>query len=72
MFNIGLPELLLILVIALLVVGPRRLPEVARSIGKTLFDVRKMAEDLKQTVEEELEREPEKEKKGEEEKEKSG
>jgi len=44
MFNIGMPELLLIAVIALLVVGPKRLPDVAKSLGKGLAEFRKTAE----------------------------
>jgi sec-independent protein translocase protein TatA len=42
-FGIGIPELMLILVIALIVVGPQRLPEVGRSIGKAVRDFREMS-----------------------------
>jgi sec-independent protein translocase protein TatB len=44
--NIGITELIVILLLALLVVGPERLPEVARKMAKTLRDVRKMYENL--------------------------
>ncbi len=60
MFGIGFPELLLILVVALLVVGPSRLPQVARSIGKALGEFRRMADDVKETIENELIQEDEK------------
>ena len=42
-FGIGIPELLLILVIALVVFGPERLPEIGRSIGKAVRDFRQMS-----------------------------
>jgi sec-independent protein translocase protein TatB len=41
MFGIGTPELLVILVVALIVVGPERLPEVARGLGKALAELRR-------------------------------
>jgi len=45
-FNIGTAELLLIFLIALIVVGPRRLPEIAQSLGKIVSDVRKMSQEF--------------------------
>ena len=50
MLNIGTPELFVILVVALLVVGPQRLPELARTIGRGLREFRKMQDDVKDMV----------------------
>jgi len=50
MLNIGPPELILIFVIALVVVGPQRLPELARTIGKGLREFRKMQDEVKDLV----------------------
>lgn len=50
MFNIGPQELLLILVIALVVVGPHRLPELGRSIGRGLRELRQAQDDVKRTI----------------------
>ena len=50
MLNIGPPELLLIFVIALVVVGPQRLPELGRTIGKGLREFRKMQDEVKDMV----------------------
>ncbi|MCU0482874.1 MAG: twin-arginine translocase TatA/TatE family subunit, partial [Chloroflexi bacterium] len=44
--NIGVPELVIILVIALLVLGPGRLPSVAQSLGKSIREFRKAASDV--------------------------
>jgi TatA/E family protein of Tat protein translocase len=45
-FNIGAPELIIILIIALVVLGPGRLPDVAQSLGKSVREFRKAATDL--------------------------
>jgi len=52
--NIGFPELLVILIIALLVFGPKKLPEVGRSIGKALREFRKTSDEIKEKIEEEI------------------
>ena len=54
-FNIGTAELLLIFAIALIVVGPRRLPEVARSLGKIVNDLRRMSQEFTTDLTRELE-----------------
>ena len=53
MFNIGFPELLLILAVALLVVGPSKLPELARSIGKAFGQFKRVADDVRDTIDQE-------------------
>lgn len=58
MFNISPQELLLILVIALVVVGPQRLPSLGRSIGRGLRELRKAQDDVKRTIEVNLDEEP--------------
>lgn len=54
MFGIGLPELILILGIALIVVGPEKLPEMAKSIAKVVLDLKKTASSLKESLHEEM------------------
>lgn len=51
--SLGLPEILFILVLALLVFGPRRLPEVGRTIGRALGEFRRATGDLKRTFDQE-------------------
>ena len=52
---LGGPELLLIFVIALIVFGPRKLPEIGKSLGKMLGEFRRASNDLKHTIEDEVE-----------------
>jgi len=54
MFGIGLPELILILGVALIVVGPEKLPEMAKSMARVVLDLKKMAAGLKDSLHEEM------------------
>ena len=53
MFNIGMPELLVILIVVLIVVGPKKLPDMARTIGKALLMFKKATVDIKDALEQE-------------------
>ncbi|MCP3986963.1 MAG: twin-arginine translocase TatA/TatE family subunit [bacterium] len=50
MFGIGMPELIVILVVALLVFGPAKLPELARSLGRGLNEFRRASTDIRQSL----------------------
>lgn len=50
MLDIGLSELLVILVVALIVLGPKKLPELARSLGRGLAELRRTSEDLRRSL----------------------
>jgi TatA/E family protein of Tat protein translocase len=52
--SLGLPELLLIFAVALIVFGPRKLPEIGRTLGKALGEFKKATDDLKHTIEREV------------------
>jgi Tat protein translocase TatB subunit len=54
MFGIGMPELLVIVGLALILIGPKKFPQLAKSLGKTLGELRKAADDLKGTISEEI------------------
>lgn len=57
MGNIGMPEMLMIMVIALIIFGPRKLPELGKSLGKGLAQFRKASDDFKRQWEDEVETE---------------
>jgi len=52
--SLGGPELLLILVLALLIFGPRKLPEIGRTVGRSLAEFRKASSDFKMSLEHEV------------------
>jgi sec-independent protein translocase protein TatB len=55
MFGIGSTELIVILIVALIVIGPAKLPEMAKSLGKALGEFRRVSTDVKRTIEMEAE-----------------
>lgn len=52
MFGIGFPELMLILAIALIVIGPKRLPDVAKALGRGLGEFKRATDEMKETFRE--------------------
>ncbi len=54
MLGIGMQEILIILVVALVVIGPKRLPEVARTLGKGFAEFKKATDDFQETVRKDL------------------
>ena len=53
--SIGMPELILIFIVALLVFGPKKLPELGKSLGRGLAEFKRASDDLKKTIEDEIE-----------------
>ena len=58
MFGIGMPELLVILVVALIVLGPKRLPEIARSLGTGMAEFRRASNEFTRTLSASIEEPP--------------
>ena len=52
--SIGMPELVIILMIALIIFGPRKLPELGRSLGKSLGEFKRASNELRNTLDEEI------------------
>ena len=52
--SIGMPELIIILTIALIIFGPRKLPELGRSLGKSLGEFKRASNELRNTLDEEI------------------
>ena len=50
MFGLGMPEILLILAIALIVIGPKELPELAKTLGRAMGEFKRSAQDLKRSI----------------------
>lgn len=60
--SIGMPELIIILVIALIIFGPRKLPELGKSLGRSLNEFKRASQDLQNTLEQEIRIEEQKDK----------
>lgn len=60
MFGMSMTEIIIIVVVALLILGPKDLPNAAKSLGKAIREVRKAGDDLRETFEREVMLEPEK------------
>ncbi len=54
MGNVGVPELIIIFTIALIIFGPRKLPELGKSLGKSLAEFKRASNELKNTLDEEI------------------
>jgi sec-independent protein translocase protein TatA len=59
--SIGMPELIIIMVIALIIFGPRKLPELGKSLGRSINEFKRASSDLQNTLEQEIKLEEQKE-----------
>jgi sec-independent protein translocase protein TatA len=59
--SIGMPELIIIMVLALIIFGPRKLPELGKSLGRSLNEFKKASTELQNTLEQEIKIEEQKE-----------
>ncbi len=55
MWNLGFPEIIIIFIVALVIFGPRKLPELGRSLGRGLSEFKRASNELKRTWEDEVE-----------------
>jgi TatA/E family protein of Tat protein translocase len=51
MFGIGMPEMILILAIALIVIGPKKLPDLAKSLGRAMREFKRATSEFKESIE---------------------
>jgi TatA/E family protein of Tat protein translocase len=51
MFGIGMPELIIILIIALIIFGPKKLPEMGKALGRAIKEFKKTSQELKEEIE---------------------
>jgi TatA/E family protein of Tat protein translocase len=56
MGNLGMPELMMIMFLALLLFGPKKLPEIGKQVGKALGEFKRASNDLKRSIEDEMEK----------------
>lgn len=56
MGNLGMPELMMIMLLALLLFGPRKLPEIGKQVGKALGEFRRASNDLKRSIQDEMDK----------------
>jgi len=54
MGNLGMPELMMIMLLALLLFGPKKLPEIGKQVGKALGEFKRASNDLKRSIEDEM------------------